>query len=283
MVNEHEWFTERVESCGTAFGLKLGRLLHAEQSAFQHLEIYDTASFGRLMVIDGCVMLTDRDNFLYHEMLTHPALCAHSAPRRVLVIGGGDCGTLREVLRHPEVESAVQVEIDERVTRLAEEYFPGLCESNDDPRAQLLFDDGIAYVREAPDQSLDLILVDSTDPVGPAEGLFNAAFYADCERALAAGGMLVQQTESPMLHLDLIREVHQALRGVGFGHTELLQFPQPVYPSGWWSATVAIKGSEVPAPQAGRLARLSATTKYYNAEIHAACWAQPNFVREALG
>ena len=123
MVNENEWFLEPMESKGTLFGLKLdGERLHAEQSAFQHIEIYQTETFGKLMVIDGCVMLTDRDNFLYHEMIAHPALCLHPNPRRVLIIGGGDCGTLREVLRHPQVESAVQVDIDERVTRLAEEY-----------------------------------------------------------------------------------------------------------------------------------------------------------------
>src|SRR5690606_27420445 len=144
-------------------------------------------------VIDGCVMLTSRDNFLYHEMMSHPALFTHSNPRRVVVIGGGDCGTLREVLRHKEVEQAVQVEIDERVTRLAEQYFPELCESNHDPRAQLVFGDGIQYMKDCAPDSVDVVIVDSTDPVGPAEGLFNEAFYASCLRALRQGGLLVQQ------------------------------------------------------------------------------------------
>src|SRR5574338_1669805 len=117
-------------------------------------------------------MLTTRDNFLYHEMMTHPVLYTPAAPRNVAIIGGGDCGTLREVLRHPEVESVVQIDIDERVTRLAEKYFPELCESNADPRAKLLFDDGIQWMKDARRESIDLIIIDSTDPVGPAEGLF---------------------------------------------------------------------------------------------------------------
>ncbi len=282
MVNENEWFLEPMESKGTLFGLKLGEKLHQEQSEFQRIEIYQTESFGKLMVIDGCVMLTDRDNFLYHEMLTHPALCLHPNPRRVLIIGGGDCGTLREVLRHPEVESAVQVDIDERVTRLAEIHFPLLCESNGDPRAQLLFDDGIAYVRNAADAAFDLIIVDSTDPVGPAEGLFNAAFYAQCHRALADDGILVQQSESPLLHLELIRDVHASMRRSGFVDTALVSFPQPVYPSGWWSATLAGKQALGQQADAARVERLAAQTQYFNAGTLQGALAVPNFVARAL-
>ncbi len=282
MVNENEWFLEPMESKGTLFGLKLGEKLHQEQSEFQRIEIYQTESFGKLMVIDGCVMLTDRDNFLYHEMLTHPALCLHPNPRRVLIIGGGDCGTLREVLRHPEVESAVQVDIDERVTRLAEIHFPLLCESNGDARAELLFDDGIAYVRNAADAAFDLIIVDSTDPVGPAEGLFNAAFYAQCHRALASDGILVQQSESPLLHLELIRDVHASMRRSGFVDTALVSFPQPVYPSGWWSATLAGKQALNREPDAARVERLAAQTQYFNAGTLQGALAVPNFVARAL-
>lgn len=282
MVNENEWFMEPVNAKGTLFGLKLGERLHAEQSEFQYLEIYQTESFGKLMVIDGCVMLTDRDNFLYHEMMVHPALCLHPDPRRVLIIGGGDCGTLREVLRHDSVQSAVQVDIDERVTRLSEKYFPALCDSNNDPRAQLLFDDGIAYVRNAADASFDLIIVDSTDPVGPAEGLFNKAFYAQCQRALAADGMLVQQTESPLLHLDLIRDVQQSMRDEGFAQTQLVNFPQPVYPSGWWSATLAFKQSQRLQPDAARVESVAKNSLYFNAAILQGALALPNFVAQAL-
>ncbi len=154
---------------------------------FQTIEIYDSTDWGKLMVIDGCTMVTTRDNFLYHEMMSHPALFTHPRAKRVVIIGGGDCGTLREVLKHDEVESAVQVEIDERVTRLAEQYFPELCESNKlDPRAQLLFIDGIQWMADCEGRiALDVIIVDSTDPIGPAEGLFNEAFYQSCLKRAA--------------------------------------------------------------------------------------------------
>lgn len=282
MVNEHDWFLEKFEPAGTAFGLRLGEKLHSERSDFQEIEIYQTDTFGRLMVIDGAVMLTDRDNFLYHEMLTHPALCLHPEPKRVLIIGGGDCGTLREVLRHDVVQSVTQVEIDERVTRLAEQYFPDLCESNEDSRAQLLFDDGIAHVRNAADGEFDLIIIDSTDPVGPAEGLFNRAFYKDCVRALAPNGMLVQQTESPLLHMPLIRSVHDSLKAEGFAETRLLHFPQPVYPSGWWSATLASKQDFPAAPSSERVEKIAEQSQFFNASTLAGGLALPNFVRIGL-
>jgi len=169
MTLNEDWFTEICPESGSAFSLKLKEKLHEEQTPFQHIEIYETEHFGTLMVIDGFIMLSDYDNFFYHEMMSHPALFTHPGPEQVLIIGGGDCGTLREVLRHPEVKRVVQVEIDERVTRLAERYFPELCEANDDPRAELRFADGIQWVKEAPPGSIDLIIVDSTDPIGPAD------------------------------------------------------------------------------------------------------------------
>ena len=159
----------------------------------------------------------------------------------MVIIGGGDCGTLREVLRHKGVESCVQCDIDEQVTRLAERHFPELCESNADPRATLMFDDGIRYMRELAPESIDLVIVDSTDPVGPAEGLFNQAFYASCLRALTPGGILVQQSESPVAHLELIRSMREHMREAGFIGFLTLPFPQPCYPTGWWSCTMAQK------------------------------------------
>jgi spermidine synthase len=191
------------------------------------------------MVIDGCTMLSTRDNFLYHEMMSHPALFTHPDPKRVCIIGGGDCGTLREVLKHPGVEQAVQIDIDERVTRLAEIYFPELTASNGDPRAHLLFEDGVRWIQQAEAGGLDIIIVDSTDPVGPAVGLFTSDFYADCRRALGSGGILVQQSESPLYHMRILTEMHGAMRSAGFTDTRTLFFPQPIYPSGWWSATMA--------------------------------------------
>ncbi len=275
--DDSAWFSELGEKEGLAFSLRVHGRLHAEQSPYQHIEIWDTHTFGKLMTIDGFVMLTSRDNFLYHEMMSHPALFTHPAPRRVVIIGGGDCGTLREVLKHPGVEHALQVDIDERVTRLSEQYFPELCESNQDPRAELYFGDGIQWMKEAAPGSVDLVIVDSTDPIGPAEGLFSAAFYRDVYRALGEDGLVVQQSESPLLHYDsIIRPMHAAMRAAGFSHTLTLPFPQPVYPSGWWSATLAGKRDVTEFRERDARAKGFAT-RYYNAAIHRGALAQPEF------
>lgn len=278
---DRTWFTEAVEKTGTAFSLK-GQLLHEEQTPYQKIEIWQTETFGYLMTIDGCTMVSTRDNFLYHEMMAHPALNSHPDPANVVIVGGGDCGTLREVLKHPQVKSATQVEIDERVTRLAERYFPELCEANDDPRATLYFGDGIRWMKDARPGSIDLVIVDSTDPVGPAEGLFGKRFYQDCIRALKPDGMLVQQSESPLLHLELIREMHQAMRAAGFKQTHLLHFPQPIYPSGWWSASIARRKKGKLAERLEPRALKKLQTRYYNAATHRAAFAVPGFAAEAI-
>jgi len=276
------WFTEVCDEGGSAFSLRLGEKLHEEQTPFQRIEVYQTEGFGRLLVIDGFVMLTERDNFIYHEMMSHPALFTHRDPRRVVIVGGGDCGTLREVLRHAGVESALQIEIDERVTRLAEDYFPRLCESNGDPRVQFLFQDAIAWMREAIAASVDVIIVDSTDPIGPAEGLYQEPFYRDCHSALAAGGILVQQSESPLYHMPLIRDMHAAMGGAGFQDTLSLQFPQCSYPSGWWTATLAGKGIRLDRFREADAGRKPFATRYYNAAVHRAAMAAPEFFRAGL-
>jgi len=278
MSLDQSWFTEPVDKTGTAFSLKLGKKLHEEQTPYQKIEIYDTATFGKLMVIDGCTMVSTRDNFLYHEMMSHPALNSHPNPKEVVVVGGGDCGTLREVLKHKGVRRATQVEIDERVTRLSEKYFPELCSANKDPRATLFFGDGIQWMKDAKPGSIDLIIIDSTDPVGPAEGLFGLKFYRDCIKALRKGGLLVQQSESPLLHLPLIREMHAAMKTAGFAQTHLIHFPQPIYPSGWWSASLARKGKGRLSARLSPAALKKLKTQYYNAATHRAAFATPGFV-----
>lgn len=280
-MNPSEWFTEQHADAGSAFSLKITKKLHDEKSEFQHLEIYETETFGNLMVLDGCTMVSTRENFFYHEMMSHPALFTHPNPKRVWIIGGGDCGTLREVLKHPSVEQAVQIDIDERVTRLAEVYFPELCESNTDPRADLKFIDGIKWVKDAAPNSVDVIIVDSTDPVGPALGLFSEEFYRDCFACLSENGMVVQQSESALYHLKLIGEMRGAMGASGFRHLQTLFFPQCLYPSGWWSATIAGKGDLGKFREAD-CANKPFDTTYYNIDIHKAALAQPEFVKKAF-
>jgi len=278
---DDQWFSEPVASDGSAFSLKIKRKLHEEQSEFQFLEIYETEHFGNLMVIDGCTMVSTRDNFFYHEMMSHPVLFTHPNPKKVWIIGGGDCGTLKEILKHPGVEQAVQIDIDERVTRLAEIYFPELCESNHDPRAELKFIDGIKWVKDAAPNSVDIIIVDSTDPVGPAEGLFCAEFYRDCFNCLTENGIVVQQSESALFHMKILAEMRGEMQAAGFKQLQTVFFPQCLYPSGWWSATMAGKGD------LSKFREQDATNKdfatiYYNSDIHRASLAQPEFFKKAF-
>lgn len=276
------WFTEICEEGGSAFSLRIKRKLHEEQSPYQRIEIFETEKFGNLMVIDGFVMLTGRDNFLYHEMMSHPALFTHPNPKRVVIIGGGDCGTLREVLRHDGIEHALQVEIDERVTRISEKFFPELCESNNDPRAEFYFGDGIKWMAEAAPGSVDVVIVDSTDPIGPAKGLFTEAFYRDCCNAMGEHGVLVQQSESPLYHMRILKPMHQAMRDAGFDDTASLFYPQPVYPSGWWTATLAVKGGTAGEFREQAAADKPFETVYYNAGLHRGALAMPEFFRRGL-
>lgn len=282
-LRDDQWFTEVFDSHGSAFSLKISEKLLDVQSDYQHLEVYATETYGNLMVLDGCVMLTDRDNFLYHEMIAHPALFTHQEPKRVVIIGGGDCGTLKEVLRHPGVEKVTQIDIDEEVTKAAERFFPALVASNNDPRAELLFADGVKWVDDAPDESIDVLIIDSTDPVGPAEGLFKTDFLKRCHRILKTGGVMVQQSESPLYHSgSIIRELRHDMREAGFDSVATLPFPQPVYPSGWWSVTLAGKATDVNTFREQAAAKHDLPLEYYSVEAHRGALALPPFMRKAF-
>ncbi|MDO8540333.1 MAG: polyamine aminopropyltransferase [Opitutaceae bacterium] len=281
MPLDKNWYTEEWAGQGSAISLKIKSKVHDEQSTYQRIEIYETETFGTLMTLDGLVMVTDRDNFVYHEMMSHPALFTHPDPQRVLVIGGGDCGTLHEVLKHKTVTLAEQVELDERVTRVSEKFFPELCESNNDPRAKLHFADGIKWVADAKPGTYDVIIIDSTDPVGPAAGLFSEDFYKNCFRALRPRGIVVGQSESPLFHAELILSVQKSFKAAGFRDVATLFFPQCTYPSGWWSATMAGKDVALANFRAQDAAAKTFVTRYYNRDIHAAALASPEFLRRS--
>ena len=280
MPLDKNWFTEASDEDGCAFSLKYSQKLHEEQSAFQTIEVYETTHFGKLMVIDGFIMLTQRDNFIYHEMMVHPALYSHNNPESVAIIGGGDCGSLREVLKHDCVKKVTQIDIDECVTRIAEKYFPELCEANQDPRAELKFSDGVKWMQAQPANSLDVIIVDSTDPVGPGEVLFSEKFYQSCGRALRGNGLLIQQSESPLLHNEsIIQPMKNRMASADFKTVETLFFPLPVYPSGWWTATIAGKNT-VSFSRAEDCDNNRIKTNYYNSNIHHAAFAAPEFMKK---
>jgi len=278
MALDESWFTEVYEEQGTAFSLRTASRLHEEHSPYQHIEVFETQGFGRLLTLDGMVMLTGRDNFIYHEMMTHPALFSHAAPRRALIIGGGDCGCLLEVLKHAQIEHVDLADIDERVTRVCEQYFPELCASNGDPRAALNFVDGIKWVEDAAAGSYDVIIIDSTDPVGQAARLFGEEFYAACCRALGSDGILIVQSESPLFHADLISAIGERMGAAGFASSETFYYPQCTYPSGWWSATLARRDGRRQWFREADAAGKSFATHYYNAGIHRAALSPPEFM-----
>jgi spermidine synthase len=282
MALDENWFVEVAPEAGFAQALKIRGKLHEEQTPYQKLEIFETEDWGNLMTLDGLVMLTARDNFVYHEMMSHPPLMTHPDPRRVAIVGGGDCGTLREVLRHQDIEKVFQIEIDEAVTRAAEKYFPELTEANDDPRADLLFCDAIEWMNQREPNSLDVIIVDSTDPVGPAVELFQNAFYADCLRALGEIGVLVQQSESPLLHMDILKAMRAEMKSAGFEQLRTYQFCQPTYPSGWWSATLAGVGVNLVDFRERDANELPFDGRYYSADMHRGSMAMPPFVEKAF-
>lgn len=283
-MNQDKWFTEIWAGDGSSFALSIEELLHSEQTPYQNIEIYKTTHWGNLMVLDGCYMVSDRDNFLYHEMMTHPGLFTHPNPKTVVIIGGGDCGTLREVLKHESVRKVIQVEIDERVTRVAEKFFPELCAHNQDPRVEFVFGDGIQWVKDAADASIDVLIVDSTDPVGPAAGLFNREFFSQCLRVLGDDGLMIQQSESPLYHThSIIKEMHLEMKAAGLAQIHTLPFPQPIYPSGWWSCTLASKGINPVLFRRTDAENKGFATHYYNADVHQGALAYPEFMRRGLG
>ncbi|WP_094556024.1 polyamine aminopropyltransferase [Synechococcus sp. 1G10] len=243
---------------GVRYGLEASVLLE-QASPYQRVTIIDSQRYGKGLLLDGCWMTAEGQERHYHEPLVHPALCSAAAIERVLVIGGGDGGTARECLRHHGVRHLDLVEIDGLVVECAQRYLPSLGGGCwDDPRFHLTVGDGIAWVSAAAAASYDVVIVDGSDPAGPAEGLFNRAFFQHCRRLLRPGGVFATQSESP----EAFREVHLAsvrlLREV-FGHADPLYGWVPMYPSGWWSWTFAASdGPRYLEPIAERAAAVAA-------------------------
>jgi len=251
-------------------------LLRDEQSRYQHVQVMDTAPFGRMLILDDAVQTTLVDEAAYHEMLVHVPMLSHPNPRTVLIIGGGDGGALRRVLEHP-VERVLQVEIDEAVIRLSRDFLPEISNgAYDDPRAEVIVGDGIAFL-ESHTAEFDVILIDSTDPVGPAEGLFSTGFYKSVRQALRAGGVMASHCGSPLLMADGWLRTVSTLEGI-FGTVEPYLAYIPAYPGGLWGMVAASESRSVRAPEPTRLRELSARLDdmtYYTPELHTASFALP--------
>lgn len=281
------WFTDRDED--QAFSLRhTGNILFNETSPYQHVRIFESPAFGRFLALNNMVMCTERDEFHYHEMIVHPVMQVHPNAQRVLVIGGGDGGTVRELMRYPSIEKVTMVEIDEAVVRASKQFLPSVASELNNPRLDLRIADGIQYVSEVEAQSFDVIVVDGSDPVGPAEGLFTPEFYRNCKRALRDGGLLITQGESPLFQEKAFKEVNQCLKGI-FGKDEVhtLLFFAPSYPTGMWSHQLAVKGKLNPAKDFS-VDKAAAFTreqklKYYSEKVHVAAFQLPGFVKSMLG
>jgi len=269
------WVTE-YQTPALGFSLKISKTLRVEQTQFQHLAVVETDQFGRMLLLDGMVMTTDVDEFVYHEMITQVALNSHPNPQKVLIIGGGDGGALREAVRHPLVKEATLVEIDGKVIEASKEFFPDLACAFDDPKAEVVVDDGIAYVAKHKGE-FDVIMVDSTEPVGPAVELFSASFYQQCFEALKDDGMLVVQSESPFLNADVIKMAYEGIMG-SFPVTKLYLASIPTYPSGLWSFTIGSKKYDPAQP----LNENPNELKYYNPDVHRAAFQLPGFAKKLL-
>jgi spermidine synthase len=276
-----EKFIEENHREGVALRFGLVRRLFSQMSPFQKVEIVETTHHGRMLLNDGAVMVSERDEAIYHEMMAHVPLFVHPDPRRVLIIGGGDGGTAREVLRHPSVEKCVMVEIDGAVVEGCRKFIPQTAKALDDARLRLEIGDGVAFVKDSAEK-FDVVLVDSTDPVGPAQPLFGGEFYENVRRRLNADGIVVAQGETPFYESDAQAALMKIL-GEKFPVVMPYNFTNMTYPGGLWSFIFASQGLHpvrnfVPERAAG----LKLEYFYYNAAIHRAAFSLPSFQNRRL-
>lgn len=265
--------------------LEADAVLYEGNTGFQDLIIFDNKTFGRVMMLDGVIQLTDKDEFIYHEMMAHVPLFALERPETVLIIGGGDGGVLREVLKHAQVKSVVHCEIDKAVVDLSKEFFPRISQGAfDDPRLELIIGDGIKLVNET-ERRFDVIIVDSTEPVGPAKVLFTHEFFAACQRCLTPGGVFIGQNGLPFLYPEHLAESGQILRSL-FADAACFMCTQPAYFGGpfalaWAGNDPKTRQSASTQAIAARYAEAGIKTRYYNPDVHTASFVLPNYVGEA--
>jgi spermidine synthase len=275
------WFTE-MHSNNVRFSIRVNRQLHSEQSEFQRIDVFESDEFGRFLTLDGLMMLTEKDEFIYHEMITHVAMASNPDVKSVLVIGAGDGGTVRELAKYNTIEHIDMVEIDERVVEVCREFLQQTACKLDDSRVNLHFEDGLRFVRTK-ENCYDLIIVDSTDPFGPGEGLFTSEFYGNCFNALTENGILVNQHESPYYNEDAkaMQRAHKRIREF-FPVCRVYQAHIPTYPSGHWLFGFASKNIDPLTADIEQWNKLGIKTCYYNTELHKGCFAVPNYVKELL-
>ena len=281
-MNMELWYTEN-QTNNVNFSMKVKNHLYSAQSEFQKIDIIDTYEFGKVLVIDNWTMVTEKDEFIYHEMITHVALATNPNIKNVLVIGAGDGGTVRELTRYSNIENIDMVEIDELVVKASIKHLPFTSNKLSDPRVNLYFEDGIKFVKGKKDL-YDLIIVDSTDPIGPGEGLFTTEFYTDCYNALTEKGILINQCESPYYSHNAyeMKRSYKKLNKL-FNICKAYQYHMPTYPSGHMIFCFASKVLDpIKDLDAERWNALGLETKYYNTELHKGAFCLPNYVINML-
>ena len=275
------WFSEP-HTPDVKMSIRVDRQLYSEQSEFQRIDVFESKEFGRFLTLDGLMMLTEKDEFIYHEMITHVAMASNPEIKNVLVIGAGDGGTVRELARYDTIEHIDMVEIDERVVEVSKEFLQQTACRLDDPRVNIVYDDGLRFVRRK-ENCYDLIIVDSTDPFGPGEGLFTSEFYGNCFNALTEKGILVNQHESPYYADDAkaMQRAHKRIKEF-FDVCRVYQAHIPTYPSGHWLFGFASKAIDPLTADIEKWNSLGLKTRYYNTDLHRGCFAIPNYVKELL-
>lgn len=284
--NPREWLTDSNGQIALSIRFK-DKPLFQEKSPYQTVEVFDTYSCGKMLTIDSMVMCTEWDEAAYHEMIAQVPMLTHPGVKEVLVIGAGDGGTIREILRHDHVEKITMVEIDEAVIRASQQFLPGISSAFNNPKLDLRVDDGIKFVATAAAEAYDLIVIDSSDPVGPSEGLFTQSFYEGVFRALRPGGVVTVQSESPSFNSKAFTELNGCLKQV-FGpdavHCYLIHIP--TYPTGMWSLTYCSKQGPHPVKDFdyGKAAQFTEKhgMRYYNADVHRAAFCLPTYVRQMI-
>lgn len=274
-------FTEEYPEINGSFSFEVTRILFSDRSPYQKIEIVETTHLGRVLLIDNLIMFTERDEFAYHEMIAHVPLFVHASPRKILVIGGGDGGTVRECVKHSLVERVDLVEIDEMVTQACLKYVPSLARKVLSEKVNCYFQDGVEYVQNT-QQRYDVILIDSTDPVSIGEGLFTRQFYQNCFHILNEDGILVAQSESPAYMPEIVQDITRKLNSV-FSEVYHYQAHIPTYPSGHWAFTFATqKYRPLENFQEDRFRESNLELRYYNKDIHFGAFALPTFFKELV-
>ena len=276
------WYTEN-HTEHVRFSMKVKEQLFNMQSEFQHISVLDTFEFGRVLTLDGFLMVTEKDEFIYHDMIVHVPMATNLEIKKVLVIGAGDGGAIRELTRYQSIEQIDMIEIDSMVVDVCRKYLPQTACKLDDPRVHIYFEDGLKFVRKM-ENLYDLIIVDSTDPFGPGEGLFTKEFYGNCYNALNEKGILVNQHESTYYdeYVNAMKRAHLRLTEL-FPVAEVYQAHIPTYPSGHWLFGYASKHYDpLKDLQADKWNALGIKTKYYNTSLHLGAFALPNYVKEQL-